>query len=207
MSESFEDNLDAAYSTNHQCEDMQIMEEVLNAEKEEFQHMGKSANFECVFCITSFTRKDSLLRHMREIHGILQPYQCIACSKRFANNQTLGRHRRSVCRRNRQTKETGTYTHSAFIVGCQIKNWTPVFGNMLPCVCIENDDVAVFNAGEIAGYVPRRLSNIFTKFLHSGTINARIAGAVIDRGYGLEIPVDYIFHGDKQCLHKIIERL
>ena len=100
MSESFEDNLDTVYSTNHQCEDMQIMEEVLNAEKEEFQHMGKSAKFECVFCITSFTRKYSLLRHMRQVHGILQPYQCIDCSKRFAANQTLGRHRRSVCHRN-----------------------------------------------------------------------------------------------------------
>ena len=92
---------------------MQIMEELLNGEKEEFQHMGKSAKFECVFCITLFTRKDSILRHMREVNGILQPHQCIACSKRFANNQTLGRHRRSVCRRNRQTKETGTYNESA----------------------------------------------------------------------------------------------
>ena len=78
---------------------------------------------------------------------------------------------------------------------------------MLPCVCTENNDVAVFNAAEIVAYVPQRLSNIFRKFLHSGTINVRIAGAVIDRGYGLEIPVDYIFHGDKQRLLKIIERL
>ena len=115
----------------------------------------------------------------------------------------------SFCRRRRSihTKETGTYTHSAFIVGCKLKNWTPIFGDMFPCVCIENDDAAVFNAGELVVYVPQRLSNIFTKFLHSGTINVRIAGAVIDRGYGLEIPVNYIFHGDKHHLYKIIESL
>ena len=213
MSESFDDNLDAEYLLKHECEDMQIMEGVRNVgkeeeeEEEEFRHIRRSAKFECVFCIASFQRKRTLLRHMREEHGILQPYQCMACSKRFATYYTLWRHRRSVCRRNGQTKETGSYTHSAFISGCQLKNWTPIFGNMLPCVCIENDYVAVFNAGKIAGYVPQRLSNIFTKFLHSGTINARIAGAVIDRGYGLEIPVDYIFHGEKERLHKIIERL
>ena len=76
MSESFEDNLDAAYySTSHQSGDMQIMRDELNAEKEEFQHfIGKSAKYDCVFCITSFTRKDSLLRHMREVHSIFQPY-------------------------------------------------------------------------------------------------------------------------------------
>ena len=207
MSQIFEDNLDAAYSVKHECENMQIMEEVLNAKKEELCHMRKSAKFECVFCITSFQRKGTLLTHMREAHGILQPYQCNACSKRFATYRTLWRHRRSVCRRNEQRKETGTYTHSAFIGGCQLKNWTPIFGNILPCVCIENDEVAVFNTGEIVAYVPPRLSNIFRKFLHSGTINVRIAGAVIDQGYGLEIPVDYIFHGNRQRLLKIIARL
>ena len=130
MSRSFEDNLDLTYSKKHKYENMQIMEDVLNAEKEELHHMRKSAKFECVFCITSFERKGTLLRHMRKTHGILQPYQCIACSKRFATYGTLWRHRRSFCRRNGQTKETGTYTHSAFIGGCQLKNWTPVFGNM-----------------------------------------------------------------------------
>ena len=94
--------------------------------------------------------------------------------------------------RNGQRKETGAYTHPAFIGECQLKSWTPIFGNKLQCVCMENDDEAVFNAGEIVGYVSQRLSNIFTKFLHSGTINARITGAIIDRGYGLEVPVDYM---------------
>ena len=207
MSRSFEYNLDPAYSTKHECENMEIMEDVLNAEKEELRHMRKPAKFECVFCISPFQRKGTLLTHMREAHGILQPYQCIACLKRYATYKTLWKHRRSFCRRSIDKKETGTYTHSSFIGGCNLKNWTPIFGDMLPCVCIENDDVAVFNAGEIVGYVPQRLSNLFTELLYSGTINVRIAGAVIDRGYGLEMPVDYMFHGDKHRLYKIIERL
>ena len=207
MSRSIQYNLDPAYLTKHEWENMEILEDILNVEKEELRHMRKSSKFECVFCITPFQRKGTLLMHMREAHGILQPYQCIACSKRYASYKTLWKHRRSFCRGSIHTKETGTYTHSAFIGGCQLKNWTPIFGDMLPCVSHENYDVAVFNAGEIVGYVPQRLSNIFTKFLHSGTINVRIAGAVIDRGYGLEIPVDYIFHGDRHRLCKIIEHL
>ena len=90
--------------------------------------------------------------------------------------------------------------------------------NHINVLITQNDLLLVIHYGDtvdqfvvvkikIAGYVPRRLSNIFTKFLTSGTINSRIAGAVIDRGYGLEIPVDYIFHGEKACLYKTIECL
>ena len=54
MSQIFEDNLDGPYSAKHEYENMHIVVEVLNTEKEELRYMRKSAKLECIFCITSF---------------------------------------------------------------------------------------------------------------------------------------------------------
>ena len=136
---------------------------------------------------------------MKKDHGILQPLQCISCSKRYSNYQTLGVHRREFCKGGRNA-ETGTYTLSSFFR--VIENLMPSFGDILMCT----GGTVIYNDCEV-GEVPKNLSNIFIKFLQNGTIHARIAGTLFDRGYGLEIPVDYIFNGDTERLYKLIDDL
>ena len=169
--------------------------------------MKKAARIQCLFCNTSFPRKSALLNHMKTEHGILQPYQCIACLKRFSSGETLYNHRRLYCRRKNVVKSSklGTYSLSSFIYECQLTNWTPIFGDMLTCLCIDNDNLAVMYAGRLVGHVPRDLSSTFSKFLSNGTITARISGTVVDLGNGPEVPVDYMFKSNRQSLYKLID--
>ena len=170
--------------------------------------MKKAARLQCMLCNISFPWKSRLLKHMKVEHGILQPYQCIACLKRFSSGKTLCHHRRLHCRRK---NEMGTYSFPSFIRGYHAyqKTWAPIFGDMLTCIP-ENDNkydntaVAVMYADKLAGHLPRSLSSTFSKFLSDGTITARISGIVVDQGYGLEIPVTYIFNGNRQSLYKLI---
>ena len=146
---------------------------------------------------------------MKLEHDILQPYQCISCSKRYANYSTLKVHRRSFCRQlqNEMVNTSSTYTLSSFMYDCTLENWTPIFGDMLTCCKSDDEDVTILYVGEVVGRVSRHLSAIFSKFLTSGTIHARIAGAVIDCGYGLQVPVDYIFNGEQFHLYQLIAKV
>ena len=62
--------------------------------------------FECTICLSQFTLKDSLLRHMRQIHkgeeGIVErkkaileekPFSCEKCNKKFAHIRNLKNHK------------------------------------------------------------------------------------------------------------------
>ena len=167
---------------------------------------GNTSKLRCVLCSVSLPRKSTLLTHIKKSHRILQPYQCIACLKRYSSYNTLWRHRRSYCKGDRNVG-IGMYTLPSFIRVCQLENWTPIFGDMLTCVHTDEVEVAVLYVGTVVGHVPTNLLSIFSKFLANGTITVRIAGALIDRGYGLEIPVDFIFNGHKFQLHKLIDNV
>ena len=163
---------------------------------------------DCMFCTESFPRKSALLQHMKTSHDIIQPYQCISCLKRYSSYKTLQQHRRSFCRRFKRVKETApSYTHPSFITECRFEKRIPTFGDMLSCVSIKDGKLALVHANEVVGYVPLHLVDKFSKFLRNGNIKARIAGAVICVccKNGLEIPVDYIFYGEKDSLYKLID--
>jgi len=49
---------------------------------------------ECDVCEKSFTRADSLKRHVR-IHMNEKPYECDVCEKRFTQSSNLKRHKRT----------------------------------------------------------------------------------------------------------------
>ena len=79
---------------------------------------------------------------------------------------------------------------------------------MLSCIRTDRENVvAVMCIDEVVGRVPQSLSRPFLQFLQNGTIHVRIAGAIINLGSGFQIPADYIFTGDKQCLSRLIEEV
>ena len=107
------------------------------------------------------------------------------------------------------------YTFLSFIRGYHIyyRYWTPMLGDVVRCIAEPNNKhdptaVATVRDNYICGHVPRELSYIFTKFLSSrGTIHAKVTGGIIDRGYGLEVPVEYMFNGHALELQKLKESL
>ena len=161
----------------------------------------------CTLCAILFSSKPILLMHMKQVHGVLQPYQCFACLKRYASSHMLYQHRRSACKRREdlQQEDSGTYTLPSFVFHCQLDKWSPTYGDMLSCMSVEGGDVAVMNTDKIVGLIPQSLTNAFQEFLHHGTIHARIAGAAVNGLSGLQIPVDYMFNGNKQCLYNLID--
>ena len=104
--------------------------------------------------------------------------------------------------------DTAAYTLPSFIYDCHLDNWSPTYGDMLSCIWRDGDNfVAVMFIDQIVGRVPQSLTNAFLQFLKNGSIHVRIAGTVIECVYGIQIPVDYIFNGDKQCLSRLIDEL
>ena len=110
------------------------------------------------------------------------------------------------------TKSSEPMILSSFIRGYHIykKHWPPLVGDILSCLS-ESDNkydqaaaVAVMSHNQIAGHVPTVLSGIFTKFLLTGSISAKVTGSLLDRGYGLEVPTDYIFYGNKECIDELV---
>ena len=103
----------------------------------------------------------------------------------------------------RNDNEIVQFTLSSFIRGYHIYQsfWTPMLGDTVICVAEPNNKydktaVATLINNRICGHVPAGLSTIFARFLNSqGSIHAKVVGNVIDRGYGLEVPVEYIFIG------------
>ena len=79
---------------------------------------------------------------------------------------------------------------------------------MLSCIRTDRENiVAVMYIDQVVGRVPQSLSRAFLQFLENGTIHVRLAGVIIHLGSGLQVPADYIFTGDKQCLNKLIEEI
>ena len=169
----------------------------------------------CNHCTRTFKWKCQMLRHMREVHENKRIHECDTCHKWFKRQWTKNRHA-VKCNEN-ASKQVSSYTFPSCLRGYHVykKNWTPVVGDeSLVCVTEPNnkfDETAVavmHNKLIMAGHVPRKLSGAFTKFLTSGgTITAKVADSVIDRGLGLEVPVDYIFSGMKQSLCDLIENI
>ena len=165
----------------------------------------------CTLCAVLCPSKPVLLEHMKQEHGILQPYQCFACLKRYASGGSLYRHRRKYCKRkhcSQQVNTTTTYTLPSYIYDCHLDNWSPIYGEMLSCIQMDGKDfVAVMFISQVVGRVPQSLTHAFLQFLENGSIHVRIAGTVIDCGYGLQIPADYIFEGDNLHLSKLVEEV
>ena len=163
----------------------------------------------CVVCDTTFHRKNLLMKHMRIEHGILQPYQCFACLKRYACLSSLCNHRRLYCKGAHlyNPVETEIYTISSFIHTCEDGIWEPVSESLLKCLLVENGFVGVVYNEQIVGYVPEKFVNVFKNFLQHGEIYVRCAGAIVHAEFGYLIPVDYIFHGSSENLHRLASEL
>ena len=162
----------------------------------------------CTFCGVCFTKKKKLLNHLKESHGVLQPYQCMSCSKRFANHSSLCQHRKSYCKKLRMgTENVNEYTLPAFLINVRTENWIPTYGDALTCCIIGDDDVQVLYAGNVVGGIPHPLRTTFSNFMTCGTIHAKVAGAVINRGFGEKVPVDYLFISNKTNVKNVISEL
>ena len=108
----------------------------------------------------------------------------------------------------------GDYSFSSYIRGKHAyKFWRPVVDTILTCQREEENKydpsaVSVIFENRVARHVPREVSHIFTEFLHTGgSIDAKITGTIVNRGYGLEVPVDYHFIGPKTSICKVKESL
>ena len=166
---------------------------------------------QCTFCAERFNNKHNLLKHLKKIHNILQPYQCIACDKRFSCYNCLWRHRKTYCKMiSRDQDNAEEYTLPAFLVIVRLDlgsaQWIPTYGEVLQC-CIVDDEIKVLNKGFLVGDIPEPLKCIFTNFLKGGTIHAKVAGAVVKNFYGEKIPVDYIFMSSKNTVNNLIAEL
>lgn len=51
--------------------------------------------FSCTYCQKSYTRKDSLIPHIRSKHSSEKLYQCDICKKSFFEKSVLERHKKS----------------------------------------------------------------------------------------------------------------
>ena len=84
-----------------------------------------------------------------------------------------------------------------------------MLGETLPCISEDDNKydktaVAVMYNNRVSGRVPKTLSCIFTKFLLKVAICAKVTGPILDWGYGLEVPVNYIFQCDKDSLNELV---
>ena len=173
----------------------------------------------CSQCTKTFKRRSQMMRHVREVHENQRLYQCDVCPKRFNRQSTKNRHA-VTCKRN--PNKISTYTLPSFLRGYHIykKHWTPVIdGDDHTLICIKEtnnryDETAVAvvisnKDNQVAGYVPKSLSSVFTKFLSTprGIITVKVVDSVIDRGFGLEIPVDYIFHSNHCDILELLENI
>ena len=162
----------------------------------------------CTFCAVCFADKKTLLNHLKERHDILQPYQCISCSKRYANYNSLWTHRKLYCKRmERCAENVKEYTLPAFLVNVRTDIWIPTYGDTLTCCTVGDDNVQVSYNGNMVGEIPYPLRATFADFLIYGTIHAKVAGAVINRGYGEKVPVDYLFISSKHIVNNVISEL
>ena len=159
----------------------------------------------CELCSKSFKERSVLLRHIREVHNKEKSYECQKCLKPFSRQWNRNQHA-THCNSN-----VGTYIVPSYIRGYHVYNkvWTPNEGMKLDCLREYDNEydataVMIMYNDRIAGYVPRNLSGLFTHFLNNnGMITAEVVGSVIDRGYGLEVPVNYIFNGNEQCIYEM----
>ena len=88
--------------------------------------------------------------------------------------------------------------------------WTPRVGDENFCLKSESENqhdkfaVAILLEEKVVGHVPINLSKIFHQFLKipNCTIGCKVTGKRVNRvaGYGLEIPVQYIFVGAEKVV-------
>ena len=185
-----------------------IKEEEDTADEIEQHDLIKISRAECNQCNKTFNRRYQLVRHTREVHENQRLHQCDTCSRGFTRKWSKDRHtERCHQSNNAKNDEITTYTFPSYTRGYHVykKHWTPTVGDHDSLVCKAEPNskydktavVVVLPNNQVTGHVPRNLSSIFTRFLASqgSKIHAEVVGEVIDRGYGLEVPVDYIFDG------------
>ena len=98
------------------------------------------------------------------------------------------------------------YTLAAFLVNVHVENWIPTYGDMLTC-SIAKGDVRVLYGRNVVGEIPQPLMTMFADFLQCGTIHARVAGALINQGFGEKVPVDYTFVSNIDNVNHVILEL
>lgn len=160
--------------------------------------------FHCVFCSKPFFRKSALLKHIKELHKVIQPYQCVSCLKRYASCNTLWTHRNSFCRKQGSIKGTDSYTHPSFITNCCFRKCELALDDVLSCKIINDNKIAMMKTEVLVGYVTSYLFECFSRFLKTGRIFGRISGAESFINGTLQVPVDYIFYGDKDSLYDLM---
>ena len=163
-------------------------------------------------CITRTELKDIIFRinTLQEyIHNVCFPTVDSKVSK-FCTEAVLD-DREFFDNRRRNIENPEPMVLPSFIRGYHVyrKCWTPVLGETLSCIPEEDNKydktaVAVMYNNRVSGHVPQTLSGIFTKFLLKGTICAKVTGPTIDSGYGLEVPVNYMFYGDKDSIDELV---
>ena len=163
-------------------------------------------------CITRKELKDIIFRinTLQEyIHNVCFPNVGSKVSK-FCTEALLDDHQYFDNKR-RNIDNPEPMVLPSFIRGYHVyrKCWTPVLGETLSCIPEDDNKydktaVDVMYNNRVSGYVPKTLSGIFTKFLLKGAICAKVTGPILDRGYGLEVPVNYIFYGDKDSVDELV---
>lgn len=156
----------------------------------------------CPHCDHSCNVRSVLRRHIREVHENEKLYSCSCCDKSFFRKWNRDSHTK--------TCSMGVYTFPSCIHRHLAQNfWLPLLDDLLPCVRDKDCATAVTIMSDdlVAGYVPKTISCICAEFLRNGTIKARITGSHIDRGHGMEVPVEYIFSGPRKYICKVIREL
>ena len=179
--------------------------------KKQFENVGErnihsDKLYACSHCDRTFALRNTRNRHTREVHVLRESFPCTRCDKSYSRRHNRDRHMK-LC-------PMGDYSFSSYIRGKHAyKFWRPVVDTILTCQREEENKydpsaVSVIFENRVAGHVPREVSHIFTEFLHGGgSIDAKITGTIVNRGYGLEVPVDYHFIGPKTSICKVKESL
>ena len=95
--------------------------------------------------------------------------------------------------------------------------WVPLIGEDAIFCCKEEQNihdkfaVAIVCQDTVVGHVPKILSSIFWKFLSlpDTSVQVQVTGKRVNRGsgYGLEIPVKFIFQGTSRAINWIRKRI
>ena len=126
-------------------------------------------------------------------------------ASKYSSNEALCH--RSACKIDYKPMENEMYTMPSVIHKCKDDGWMPVLGGVLKCLPVENEFVGVVYNDQVVGLVPKKLTSVFKSFLHHGPIFARCMDAIVYGDFGYLIPADYIFHGSRENLHRLISEL
>ena len=98
------------------------------------------------------------------------------------------------------------YTVPSFLHRYENYDWIPILGGMLHLRVQDEFIVAMYN-GKVVGLIPEQLTNVFKDFLQHSEIYVRCTGPIVPDEFGYILPASYIFQGNRETLHKLINDL